>query len=118
MPGGRSVHRRVGGHAGHQGIASALAGQHLRPQAARLRREGILELRRLEDPVASLELAVELARAPAGMAEKRSAGANPSRELLLRGARTEYADVVEGEQGRVGRVLELSQDDYRRGLDG
>ena len=64
-----SVQRRIGGHAGHQGVATALAGQHLGPQLAPARRENASPAvagSRIQSPL--LKLGVELAGTPAGMA--------------------------------------------------
>src|SRR5437763_5117177 len=102
--GARSVHRRVGRHPRHQRVAAALAGQDVGPQPARVAREGVLEPGRFQDPVSALELAVELTRPPAGVAEERAAGFDADGELLGRGAGAQYADVVERDQGRIRGV--------------
>ena len=62
----RLVQRGIRRHGGHQAIATALALERIRPDVAwaeRIRRVGLVD-----DPRALLELAVELSRAPAGVA--------------------------------------------------
>src|SRR4051794_29083496 len=76
------VDRRIGRHPRDQRIAPALAGQHLGPQLARLGGERVLAAGRLADPVAPLELGVELTRPPAGVADERAAGSDAGPGIL------------------------------------
>src|SRR5215208_1285200 len=61
-----SVHGRVGGHSRQQGVLAALPGKHVGPEIAVA--EWVVGMGVLDDPSFLLELAIELAGAPARVA--------------------------------------------------
>src|SRR5579875_1433621 len=107
-----SVQRRVLGHASHQRVAPALALEHGCPKRGGIVRERVAVARRLEDPVAALELGVELARTPAGVAREHTRALHALPETLAWGGAGEDADAPEGDHRGAGGVLEVSEDDH------
>src|SRR5690242_7693674 len=70
---------------------------------------------RLEDPVAALDLGIELARSPARMTNE---GASfDYAHAVGRIAGTEHSDILECNERRIARVLEPCEHDHRSGLD-
>ena len=102
------VNRRIGWHARHQRVAAALTLKHRAPQRAWIGRERVLVARRLQDPVVSLELGIELSRAPARVTYERAALPYPDRLLLALFRRSHHTDVVEGQQRGIAGILEVA----------
>src|SRR3954451_24256366 len=107
------VDRRVRRHRREQGVLAALAAQHRRPQALGVLAEDLLPARRLDDPGLLLELALELARTPPGVAGEHAGAAHAARDLIEvgRGAADEPEVVVEQDAGERG-LVELRQHDH------
>src|SRR2546423_4485338 len=64
------VERWIVRHTGEQRVLAALADQHVRPERFRVLGEDVVSRRRLDDPVVPLELVVQLARPPSGVARE------------------------------------------------
>src|SRR5205823_107799 len=115
---GLSVQARVGRHAREQRIAPSLAREDRAPQLLGQPREDVLGHRRVSDPVAVIQLCVELALTPAREAGEDALARGRIPELVDVGVVGREADPPQDDQPRRGRVLELGQHDYRARLDG
>src|ERR1700674_3280044 len=88
----RLIHRRVVRHPRDELEDTALAAQYGAPEPVGVVREDVIGYRRLDDPVVPLELRLELAAAPAGVAGEDAPPAHGGRVRIL----------VEGQEPEVG----------------
>src|SRR4029079_12064491 len=95
---------------------AALALEDVAPERRRIVREELGRDRRLDDPGLLLELALELARPPAGEARVDAAAADRLRQLVEVGRGGDEADVGDDDPGGLVGVGELAEDDDRTRL--
>src|SRR5262249_39731757 len=113
----RSVPRRVGRHRSKESKWSALASKHRAPETLRVVREDVLDGRRLDDPRAVLELALELAGPPSRVPHEHTRTPELAERVGV-DLRLEESDRAEHERLLVGRLDEVREDDHRGLLDG